>query len=73
MNLVAVNVPGDRHVMSFVPFDGIGIFDFKNFLVAVGDDDCLGSGSNALLGAFLPSSLAPLTPHLESVIQPFTV
>ena len=65
---------GDGHVMAFVSFQGIGVIDGQDLVVAVGDDDCrgaafdafLGTGGCAGIGAF-GSALGVADPAIDSL------
>ena len=48
---------GHRNVMAVVIFQRIGIFDLKNFFIAVSDDNRSCAGCNALFGAFFSGGI----------------
>ena len=73
MDRVALHRAGHGHVMSFMSFQGVRVVDGQNLLVAIGDDDHLGSRIRHFLVQASASAFAPLAPHLSSLIQPLTV
>ena len=64
---------GDRYVMSVMLLQGIRILDLEHFLVLVGTTTGLAPPPMHFLVQASAEAFAPLAPHLESLIHPFTV
>jgi thiazole synthase len=64
VDLVAVDVSSYGNVMPVVILEGIGIVHRQDLLVAVGNDDCTGAGSDALFRACFSACISSLNSTL---------